>query len=289
MKEKFSFRKGYRARAIFLICDYVFLTFLMVTMIIPLWKLIVDSVDSSSVGMRLWPKEVSLAAYKAILSNVALYRPFMVSVLTTIGGTALGLGIVTMGAYALMQKQLPGHRFFGRYVLITMMFNGGMIATYLTYKNLGLMNNLLAVMLPVCVTAYNTILMRSFFESLPAELFSAAAIDGCGPFRTFVQIALPLSKPSLASVGLFIAVAMWNDYMHFILYITDSNWQNFQVKIRSLILEESMVGHSSEASNLGADMLKSATIIVVIFPFMLVYPFLQKYFTKGIMIGAVKG
>ena len=111
----------------------------------------------------MWPKEWSLDAYRVILSNSSLYRPFLVSVFTTIAGTVIGLAITTLGAYALMQKDMPGQAFFSKVVLITMMFNGGMIATYLTYKNLGLMNHLLAVILPVCVTAYNTILMRSIF------------------------------------------------------------------------------------------------------------------------------
>ena len=288
MADKFSFKKGHRARAGFLIVTYVFLTLLIITMIIPMWKLFVDSVDSTSTGMQLWPKTFSLAAYQVILNNSSMYRPFLVSILTTVGGTVIGLIIITLGAYALMQKEMPGHRIFTRIVLITMMFNGGMIATYLTYKNLGLMNNLMAVILPVCVTAYNTILMRSFFESLPPALFDAASIDGCSPFGTYFRIALPLSKPALASVGLFIAVAMWNDYMHFILYITDPQWQNFQVKIRAMILEETLAVVSSDM-NLGTDMLKSATIILVIVPFMFVYPFLQKYFTKGITLGAVKG
>lgn len=288
MRERFSLKKGHRARAIFLICDYLFLTLLMVAMLIPLWKILVDSVDPSSVGTRFWPKEVSLDAYKVILNNAGMYRPFFVSVLTTAAGTVIGLAITTLGAYALMQKEMPGHSFFSKAVLVTMMFNGGMIATYLTYKNLGLMNNLMAVILPVCVTAYNTILMRSFFDGLPGALFDSAAIDGCSPFGCFFRIALPLSKPVLASVGLFIAVAMWNDYMHFILYITDQNWLNFQVKIRALILEETLsVGSSS--ITLGTEMLKSATVIVVILPFMFVYPFLQKYFTKGVTLGAVKG
>ena len=288
MNDKFSFSKGNRARAIFLIFDYAFLILLTITMIIPLWKLFVDSVDASSTGMRLIPQQFSLAAYHSILYNSGLYKPFLVSVFTTIGGTFLGLIIITLGAYALMQKDLPGHKFFSRAVLVTMMFNGGMIATYLTYKNLGLMNNMLAVIIPVCVTAYNTILMRSFFESLPPALFDAASIDGCGPFRTFFQIAMPLSKPALASVGLFIAVAMWNDYMHFILYITKPEWQNFQVKIRAMILEETLAVGASDI-NMGTEMLKSATIIVVIFPFLLIYPFLQKYFVKGVYTGAVKG
>lgn len=130
------------------------------------------------------------------------------------------------------------------------------------------------------------ILMRSFFASIPNELFESATIDGCSPFGCFWRIMLPLSKPALASVGLFIAVGLWNEYMHFILYITDPNWQNFQVKVRSLILED---GLSGTAITLSADMLKSATVVVVVLPFLFIYPFIQKYFTKGVTLGAVKG
>ena len=288
MDDKFSLKKGHRARAIFLVCDYAFLTLLMIAILIPVWKLFVDSIDSSSTGMRLWPKEINLAAYKSILNNSGMYQPLLVSIFTTAVGTVMGLSIITMGAYALTKKDLPGNKFFGRFVLITMMFNGGMIATYLTYKNLGLMNNFLAVMIPVCVGAYNTILMRSFFEGLPPALFDAAAIDGCSPFGTFTKVVLPLSKPALASVGLFIAVAMWNDYMHFVLYITKPEWQNFQVKVRAMILEETLAVAPSDLT-LGTNMLKSATVLIVVLPFLFIYPFLQKYFAKGVTIGAVKG
>lgn len=288
MKEKFSFKKGHRARAIFVICNYTFLTLMIIAVVIPVWKLFVDSIDTSSVGMRLWPKEINFVAYKSVLNNSGMYQPFLVSVFTTVVGTFLGLSIITLGAYALMKKDLPGHKFFSKFVLITMMFNGGMIATYLTYKNLGLMNNFLAVMIPVCVGAYNTILMRSFFEGLPAALFDAASIDGCSPFGTFTRIVLPLSKPALASVGLFIAVAMWNNYMNFVLYITKPEWQNFQVKVRAMILEETLAVAPSDVT-LGTNTLKSATILIVVLPFLFIYPFIQKYFTKGVTIGAVKG
>lgn len=288
MRDRFSFQKGYRARTLFLIFDYAFQTLLMFVMLVPLWKVFVDSVDPTSTGIRLIPQDFDLSAYRYILNNSSMYVPFLVSVLTTAGGTLIGLFISTLAAYALAQKSLPGRAVFNRIVLITMMFNGGMIATYLTYKNLGLINNLAAVILPVCVTAYNTILMRSFIESLPYALFEAAAIDGCSTFGRFWRIALPLSKPALASVGLFIAVAMWNDYMHFILYITDPMRQNFQVKIRALILEDALAV-SSTSIGIGTEMLKSATVLCVILPFLFVYPFLQKYFTKGVTLGAVKG
>lgn len=287
-KEKISFRPGHRARAVFLIADYLFLILLMACMMLPLIKVLVDSLDPSAYGMRLLPKKIDFTAYKMILSNVALYRPFLVSVFTTIAATAIGLILTTLGGYVLIQTDMPGHKFISKMVLITMLFNGGMIPTYLTIKNLGLMNNLISVIIPCCLSAYNMILIKSFFQTLPGTLFEAAALDGCTPVDTFFRIALPMSKPSLASIGLFIAVGMWNDYMHFILYMTNPAWKNFQVKIRDLILNDSVAG-STATITASQDMLKSAVVIVVVFPFLLIYPFIQKYFTKGVTLGAVKG
>lgn len=286
--EQISFQPGHRARAAFLILTYGFITLLMICMVVPLLKVFVDSLDPSSYGIRLWPKKVEWTAYKIILKNSALYRPFLVSVFTTISATAIGLVLTTLGGYVLIQKDMPGHKFISKMVLITMLFNGGMIPTYLTIKNLGMMNNLISVIIPCSLSAYNIILTKSFFETLPSTLFEAAALDGCTPVDTFVRIVLPLSKPSLASIGLFIAVGMWNDYMHFILYMTNPLWKNFQVKIRDLILNDSVAG-SSATITASQEMLKSAVVIVVVFPFLLIYPFIQKYFTKGVTLGAIKG
>lgn len=286
--EKISFKPGHRARAVFVICNYLFLTALMMCMVLPLLKVLVDSLDPSSYGIRLWPKKVEFTAYKMILSNAALYRPFLVSIFTTIAATAVGLILTTLGGYVLIQNDMPGHKLISKMVLITMLFNGGMIPTYLTIKNLGLMNNLISVIIPCSLSAYNMILIKSFFQTLPGTLFEAASLDGCTPMDTFFRIVLPLSKPSLASIGLFIAVGMWNDYMHFILYMSNPAWKNFQVKIRDLILNESVAG-STATINASQDMLKSAVVIVVVFPFLLIYPFVQKYFTKGVTLGAVKG
>lgn len=286
--EKVSFQPGHRARAAFLIFNYLFLTLLMLCMVLPLVKVLVDSLDPSSYGIRLWPKKVDFTAYKMILSNAALYRPFLVSVFTTVAATVIGLILTTLGGYVLIQTEMPGHKFISKMVLITMLFNGGMIPTYLTIKNLGLMNNLIAVIIPCSLSAYNIILIKSFFQTLPSTLFEAAALDGCTPMDTFFRIVLPLSKPSLASIGLFIAVGMWNNYMHFILYMSNPAWKNFQVKIRDLILNESVAGSTATISA-SQEMLKSAVVIVVVFPFLLVYPFVQKYFTKGVTLGAVKG
>lgn len=286
LNEKISFKQGHRARAWFLIFDYTFLIVLMLLMIIPLLKVFVDSVDPTTYGIRLWPQEIDFSAYKKVFSTSSLYRPFFVSAFTTIAGTAFGLLMTTLAGYVVIQKQMPGHKFIINFIFFTMLFNGGLIPAYLNIKNLGLMNNLIAVIVPCSLSAYNIILMKSFFETIPSTLYEAAAIDGCTPMLTFTKIVLPLSKPALASIGLFIAVGLWNEYMHFILYITNSKWQNFQVKVRELILND---GISGVSVTLSQDMLKSAVVVVVVLPFLLIYPFLQKYFVKGVTIGSVKG
>lgn len=216
--EKISFKRGHRARAIFLIVAYAFLALMIVCMIMPLIKIFVDSVDPSAYGLRLWPKKFEWTAYRIIIKNKSLYQPFLVSVFTTIIGTIVGLALTTAGAYTLLQTEMPGHKLLSKMVLITMLFNGGMIPTYLVVKNLGLMNNLIAVIIPTCLSAYNIILVKSFFATIPSSLYEAAELDGCNPIDTFIRIVLPLSKPALASVGLFIAVGMWNSYMNFVLY-----------------------------------------------------------------------
>lgn len=289
MKEKFSFAKGHRGRTIFNICNYAFFVILMVAMIVPILKVVVDSVDpSAAYGIRLIPKKFSLDAYEYIFGTSSLYRPFLVSIYTTIVGTAVGLAITTIGAYVIIQKDMPGRGLFVNMILFTMLFNGGLVPTFLAVKSYGLLNSVWSVILQLSISAYNMILMKSFFESLPETLFEAAEIDGCTPFGTFIRIVLPLSKPALASVGLFIAVAFWNDFFHFQIYIQNPNWMNFQVKVRELILSDSLLGTPTSGS-MSPEMLKSAVVIIVMAPFLIVYPFLQKYFVKGVTLGAVKG
>ena len=183
-------------------------------------------------------------------------------------------------------RDMPGRTFFANFLLFTMIFNGGMIPTYLVMKNLGLTNNLLGVVLLPAINIYNLVLMRNFFEGIPQSLFEAATLDGCTPMATFIKVVLPLSKAALASIGLMFAVAYWNDYTNYKLYITDSSLYNFQMKLRSI-----MMGSDLPQANGGAteNTVKSAAIIIAILPFMILYPFLQKYFVKGVNVGAVKG
>lgn len=286
MNDKFSFKKGHRGRAIFLICNYTFLVVLMICMVIPLIKVMVDSVDPTTYGIRLFPRKVDFSAYKHILSRSSLYRPLWISVYSTIVATVVGLLLTTLAGYVIIQREMPGHKLIVNSIMLTMLFSGGMIPTYLTIKALGLMNNVMTCILPVCLSSYNIILMKSFFEGIPGTLYEAAELDGATPMGIFARIVLPLSKPALASIGLFIAVGMWNNYMNFVLYITDANKKNFQVKVRELILNDGLSGSSIDISE---DMLKNAMVVIVVMPFLVIYPFLQKYFVKGVTIGAVKG
>lgn len=272
---------------LFNVINGILFILISIIMLIPIYKVLVDSFDlSSAYGMRLWPKQFGLAGYASVLSNPTLYRPLLISVGTTLVGTFLGLALSTLGAYVLIQWDMPGRTFFANFLLFTMIFNGGMIPTYLVMKNLGLTNNLLGVVLLPAINIYNLVLMRNFFEGIPQSLFEAATLDGCTPMATFIKVVLPLSKAALASIGLMFAVAYWNDYTNYKLYITDSNLYNFQMKLRSI-----MMGSDLPQANGGAteNTVKSAAIIIAILPFMILYPFLQKYFVKGVNVGAVKG
>ena len=272
---------------LFNVINGILFILISIIMLIPIYKVLVDSFDlSSAYGMRLWPKQFGLAGYASVLSNPTLYRPLLISVGTTLAGTFLGLALSTLGAYVLIQWDMPGRTFFANFLLFTMIFNGGMIPTYLVMKNLGLTNNLLGVVLLPAINIYNLVLMRNFFEGIPQSLFEAATLDGCTPMATFIKVVLPLSKAALASIGLMFAVAYWNDYTNYKLYITDSTLYNFQMKLRSI-----MMGSDLPQANGGAteNTVKSAAIIIAILPFMGLYPFLQKYFVKGVNVGAVKG
>lgn len=272
---------------LFNVINGIIFILISIIMLIPIYKVLVDSFDlSSAYGMRLWPKQFGLAGYESVLSNPTLYRPLLISVGTTLAGTFLGLALSTLGAYVLIQWDMPGRTFFANFLLFTMIFNGGMIPTYLVMKNLGLTNNLLGVVLLPAINIYNLVLMRNFFEGIPQSLFEAATLDGCTPMATFIKVVLPLSKAALASIGLMFAVAYWNDYTNYKLYITDSTLYNFQMKLRSI-----MMGSDLPQANGGAteNTVKSAAIIIAILPFMILYPFLQKYFVKGVNVGGVKG
>jgi putative aldouronate transport system permease protein len=286
MEEKFSFKEGYRGRAIFRIVNVAFLILVMAIMIVPILKIFSDSLDTTgNYGLRLIPKNPSIYAYTTIFTQATLYRPFMVSLYTTVVGTTIGLLLTTLGAYVLIQKDMPGRKIFVWLIFFTMIFDGGLVPTYLLMRDIKLMNTLWSVILPLALNVYNMVLMKNFFEQIPESLFEAAEIDGCSPIRIFWSIVLPLSKPALASIGLFFAVEYWNHFFNFVMFITDTTKYNFQIKLRELVLDSQSL-QTSEA--VYGKTVQYAAVIVSMMPPMIIYPFAQKYFVKGVTMGAVK-
>lgn len=263
------------------------IVFILISIIIlfPLIKVLVDSFDAAAgYGLKLWPERFTISAYKSIVTSVTLYRPFLISLLVTVAGTFIGLLLSTLGAYVLIQWDMPGRTLFSWMLLFTMLFSGGMIPTYLVMMNLHLTDTLWSVILPLGINVYNLVLMRNFFEGIPASLFEAAQIDGCSPIMTFIRIVLPLSKAALAAIGLMFSVTYWNDYTNFKIYITDNKLFNFQIKLRSMVMDSDLPTDDTISSNA----LQNAAVIVAIIPFMILYPFCQDYFVQGINVGAVK-
>lgn len=283
--ERYVYKPKKRKLKPFEIINGIVFVIISLIIIIPIWKVLVDSLDAKTAyGLNLLPQTFSLVGYKIIVTTESLYRPFIISIVTTLAGTFLGLLLSTLGAYVLIQYEMPLRNLFANLLLFTMLFNGGMIPTYLVYKQLHFTNTLLAVLIPLSINVYNLVLMRNFFDGIPKGLFEAAAIDGCSPMRIFIQIVLPLSKAALASIGLMFAVGFWNDYTNYKLYITDSKWYNFQMKLRGMMLGSDL----PTASGVSENTLKNSAVMVAIIPFMIIYPFCQQYFVKGVNIGAVK-
>lgn len=279
-------KKPSERTSLFDIINYIVFIIIGLIIIVPIWKVVVDSLNKVGVyQFQLWPSQFTLDGYRTIIQTNALYRPFINSVITTVLGTFLGLVLSTLGGYVLVQFDMPGREFFAYFLMFTMIFSGGMIPEYLVMKRLGLVNNMWILVLKHGMNVYNLVLMRNFFEGIPASLFEAARIDGCSPMRIFFTIVLPLSKAALASIGLMFSVAVWNDYSTVKIYITDPNQTNFQYKLRNMIMDGDTPTTSYEVSQ---NTLFNAGIISAILPFMILYPFLQKYFVKGVNIGAVK-
>lgn len=283
---KAVYRKPKKKVHVFSVVNYIIFIIVGLVVLIPIWKVLVDSFNAVGVyQFRLWPHDFTLDGYKTILETQRLYRPFINSVVTTIFGALLGLVLSTLGGYVLIQFEMPGRNIFAYFLLFTMIFSGGMIPEYLVMKQLGLVNNMWLLVFKHGMNVYNLVLMRNFFEGIPGSLFEAAKIDGCSPMRIFFTIVLPLSKAALASIGLMFAVTVWNDYSTVKIYITDPDQVNFQYQLRNMIMDGDTPTTQYAVSQ---NTLYYAGIVAAILPFMVLYPFLQKYFVKGVNIGAVK-
>ncbi|WP_088104079.1 carbohydrate ABC transporter permease [Halalkalibacter urbisdiaboli] len=287
-----------RGEKIFLYCNYFFMCLLIIIMLFPFWYLVMGSLSDAKLaaggGLFLLPAGFSLDAYKAILQNGSFLSSFKTTVIVTVAGTLFGTFFTATTAYAISKKRLRGAGFVSFLILFTMLFNGGLIPNYLLIKELGMMNTLWALILPNMINAFNIFVMRSFFKGIPEELEEAAKIDGANDLFIFFRIILPLSKPVLATIGLFIAVFYWNDFFSTILYITDKDKWQLQAVLRDMISNTAQMMKAT-GTGMGAQQsiseftVRMASIVVATLPILVVYPFLQKYFAKGAMIGSIKG
>ena len=285
-ENKYVYKKPKKKITPFAIFNTILFIIISLIILLPIWKVLVDSFDATvGYGLNFWPKQFTAGGYKMIISRADLYRPFLISIVTTVAGTFVGLTLSTLGAYVLIQWEMPGRNFFSWLLLFTMLFSGGMIPTYVVMMNLHLTNTLWAVILPMGINVYNLVLMRNFFEGIPGSLFEAAEIDGCSPIMIFFRIVLPLSKAALAAVGLMFAVSYWNDYTNFKIYITKNKLFNFQMKLRAMVMDSDL---PTDDGSISSNTIQNAAIIVAIIPFMILYPFCQDYFVQGVNVGAVK-
>lgn len=275
---------------------YVFLLAIALLMVIPFVYVIAASFapehEIITRPLFLIPKEFTLDAYKRIFDpadyGITVLRSLGVSVGVTVVGTIINLFFTTTMAYGLSRKGLKGRDFLINCVLFTMVFSGGMIPTFLVVKTLGMYDSFAALILPGAISAYNMIIVRNFFQELPAGLEEAASIDGCTDIGIFWKIALPLSLPMLATFGLFYAVGHWNNYFGALLYLATPEKYPFQLILRNIV----MISQETQTDPdvlLPQETLKMAIIVVGTVPILIVYPFLQKHFAAGVMVGAIKG
>jgi putative aldouronate transport system permease protein len=242
-------------------------------------------------GLILWPKEWSLASYRYIFSTDTLFRSMLVSIYVTVIGTLINLLFTSLMAYPLAKTYLKGRQTILLGVLFTMLFSGGLIPTYFVVKALNLTNSLWSLMIPNAISAFNLIVLKNFFQQIPDGLEDSAKIDGCNDLGVLFRIVLPLSLPAMATFGLFYAVGHWNQFFNAIMYINDNRLYPIQVLLRQIvILSSSSIGDTEiDNSEIQPLTIRMAVIVFATVPILLVYPFLQKHFAKGVMLGSVKG
>lgn len=274
-----------------------FLVVLLIIIAVPLWSTITlsfrpnDYIGNNLEGMFLAPWNWSTAAYKALLGNAGFILAFGNSVKILIGGVATALLLTIPLAYVLSIHSLPGRRYLNLLIIIPYVFNVGMIPSYLLVTNLGLIDKLAAVFLPGAISTYNCLIMRSFFEGIPNELKESSRIDGATEIQVLLLIILPLSKAIIMTIGLFYGVSFWNDFFHAMLYLNSNKLQPLPILLRNILMASGM-NEYVEVNAFGdapIAAIKAASVFMSAIPMVIAYPFIQKYFTKGTLLGSVKG
>ncbi len=267
--------------------------------LIPLLNVVAASFSAGSAvnagKVLLWPVDPTLENYRIILKFKKIWIGYRNTIFYTVTGTILSVTLSLLCAFPLSQKQFSGRKFFNKMFLITMIFSGGMIPTYMVVRDLKLLNSVWAVLLPTAISFYNVVIMRNYIENtIPKELEEATRVDGCNTFKYFTSFVLPLSKPIIAVIAMFYAVEQWNNFFNAFLYLSDGDLYPLQVCLREVLIIGSFGSGDLDPEVVAAVQglsasLKNVVIVVSTLPLMCIYPFVQKYFVKGVMIGSVKG
>ncbi len=270
----------------------------------PLWFIILASISNPDLvntgQVWIWPREISFTGYRNLFGDPSIMRGYLNTLIYTAGGTMLNLLVTLPAAYSLSRKDFIGRKFFNIMFLVTMFFSGGLIPTFITVKNMGLYNNPLVMVILGATSMTNIIIARTFFQTnIPDELHEAAQIDGCGNLRLFCQIVLPISTAIIAVMALFFAVNHWNGYFTALIYIRDERWKPLQIVMREVLLRSQfnaeLLQQGGDTAGMlqeelrAAEQIRYALIVVASVPVMILYPFIQKYFVKGVTLGAIKG
>jgi putative aldouronate transport system permease protein len=287
---------------LFNIFAFIVLTLTLIVVFYPLYFLVIASVSSPdaiySGQVWLWPQNVTLEGYQRIFADPSIVTGYRNSAMYTVSGTVISVALTLMAGYALSRKDLVGRNVIMVFLVITLFFDGGLIPRYLIVRDLGMLNTMWAMILPNAVSVFNIIIARTFFEmTIPDELREAASIDGASNAQFFVQVVLPLSTPIIAVLVLVYAVGNWNSFFDALIFITDENLYPLQLVLRNILTQSDITANSAMLTGVSSyadqqrvtELIKYGMIIVASIPLVVLYPFLQRYFVKGMMIGAIKG
>mgnify|MGYP001340820479 CR=1 FL=1 len=286
--------RGYQ---VFTFINYTLLVLISLSCILPFIHILAVSFSGSAPAnanlVTLWPIDFNTDAYAQTIKNPNFHRALFIAAERTVLGTVLGMAVITLAAYALSKDRsfFRTRHYYTWFFLITMLFNGGIVPSYMAIREYGLMNSIWALILPPAVNVFNMVLLMNFFRNVPKELEEAAVIDGAGQFRTLTSIYLPISLPALATISLFTMVFHWNSWFDGLLYISDYRNYPLATFLQTVIVQQDFNQINPDVNvlkNISQRTVKSAQIFIGTLPILLVYPFLQKYFVKGIVLGAVK-
>jgi putative aldouronate transport system permease protein len=291
--------------SLFNLLNYIILTLVGFTMVYPFIYILVyslnDGKDSMLGALYFWPRHLTIDNYVQVFDNPRIWQAYKITIARTLLGTFLHVTLCTMMAYALAKKSLPGRTFFTFYIFLPTIFSAGFIPYFITLQKLHLINTFWVYIIPMLYSFINIVIIRTFLQGIPEELEESARIDGYGDFQIFLKIILPLSGPVLATIALFIGVAHWNDWFTGTYYVSNKNLIPVQTLLQQLLTEAEALsasmtrsqqqGGQTISTTIGAtpESLRMALLVIAVFPILCIYPFLQRYFVKGMMIGSVKG